>query len=144
LVFEGQKVGDKIEAYGGLTFDQYGQDETLKLAYTEADGWRRAALIVQDRSSITQPEWDERWAKMKAMKPGPEREAEMDLLSAPYRAYVGKTRENASAVLLYDRKGRTRIRMIVSETGEPKLEFLDEKGAVVQEFPTVAKPASAR
>jgi hypothetical protein len=144
LVFTGQKVGNKIEAYGGLTFDQFGQDETLKLAYVEADGWRRAALIVQDRSKVPQPEWEERWAKAKAMNPGAERDAEMELLSAPFRAYFGKTRENDSAVLLYDTKGRTRIRMMVTNGGEPKLEFLDEKGAIVQSFPAVGPSGSKR
>lgn len=144
LVFAGQKVGDKIEAYGGLTFDQYGQDETLKLAYVETDGWRRAALVVQDRSSVLQPEWDDRWAKARAMKPGPEKDSEMNLLSAPYRAYFGKTRENGSAMLLYDTQGRTRISMIVDKSGQPRLDFLDEKGKVVQSFPNVIKPEAKR
>lgn len=73
------------------------------------------------------------------MKPGPERDAEMERLSAPLRAFFGKTRENDSGLFLNDTKGRTRIRLMVGKGGEPKLEFLDEKGVVVQSFPDTGK-----
>ncbi|RYZ88972.1 MAG: hypothetical protein EOP04_08080 [Proteobacteria bacterium] len=49
--------------------------------------------------------------------------------------FVGKTRGKSSALILADGKGLPRIMMTVTEKGEPKLVFLDEKGGVLQSFP---------
>jgi hypothetical protein len=135
--FGGKIVDGKTEAYGSFTMDQFGQDETLKLKYEDFNGWRRAAMIVQDRSNVPQPEWAEKYKAAMKMKDGPEKDAALKPLSAPYRAYFGKTRENGSAVLLSDTEGRTRISMMVDKDGKASLNFLDEKGNVIQSFPDV-------
>ena len=50
------------------------------------------------------------------------------------RLFVGKEGERALLVLS-DRQGRTRIRMVVDGDGTPYLDFLDEDGALVQRLP---------
>lgn len=135
LAFSAVKTGNKVEAYGGLTFDQFMQDETVKLAYVDSDGWRRVGVTIQDRSNIPAPEWETQYEKVRKMPRGPERDAAMKPLSAPMRAFFGKTRENGSGLVLADTEGRTRISMIVDVSGQPRLNFLDEKGNVIQSFP---------
>jgi hypothetical protein len=49
--------------------------------------------------------------------------------------FVGKTREKAAALTLADSQGRPRLLLMVDAQGAAKLEFLDEKGAVVQRLP---------
>jgi hypothetical protein len=90
LTYTATETGDKIDAYGGLSFDQFKQDETLKLAYVDNYGWRRVGMLVQDRSNIEEPEWSVRYERARKLPPGPERDAAMKPLSAPMRAFFGK------------------------------------------------------
>ncbi len=139
LAFAGKTVDGKPEAFGTLTFDQYGQDETLKFQYAEWNGYRRAGIIVQDRSNVLAPEWEKRYAEANKMPDGPEKQAALKPLLAPHRAYFGKTTENTSAVLLNDGDGRKRIEMSVAADGTAKLDFLDETGKVIYSLPDDAK-----
>ncbi|MET0752030.1 MAG: hypothetical protein ABWZ66_01590 [Pyrinomonadaceae bacterium] len=137
LVAGGKIENGKVVAGSQLSLDQFQQDQTIRLSYEDNNGRRRAALVIQDRSNIFQPEWNEKYAAVKKMKDGADKDAALKPLLNPYRVYVGKTIENGSAVLLYDKDGNPRIMMIVGENGQPKLDFLDEKGNVIQSFPTV-------
>jgi hypothetical protein len=140
LTYQAKKDGNKIDGWGGLTFDQFKQDQTLKLSYEDENGFRRVGMTVQDRSNVEAPEWDKQYESTQKMQPGPERDAAMKPLLAPLRAFFGKTPDNWSAVLLADRDGRIRIRMIVDASGQPKLDFLDEHGKIIQSLPNNAKP----
>jgi hypothetical protein len=51
--------------------------------------------------------------------------------------FVGKTREKAAALTLSDPQGRPRLQLMVDAQGAAKLEFLDDKGNVVQRLPAV-------
>jgi hypothetical protein len=139
LAYSAKKTGDKVEAYGGLTFDQFMQDETVKLAYVDSGGWRRAGITIQDRSNITEPEWGKLYENAVKMPRGPERDQAMKPLLAPIRAFFGKTRENGSGLFFADTEGRTRITMIVDASGNPRLNFLDQDGKVIQSFPSNQK-----
>lgn len=137
LVAGGSIENGKVDAGAQLSLDQFQQDQTIRLAYEEYNGRRRAALIVQDRSNIFQPEWNEKYEAAQKMKDGPDKDAALKPLLNPYRLYVGKTIEDGSAVLLYDKTGTPRIIMMVDKNGQPKLEFLDEKGRILQSLPSV-------
>jgi hypothetical protein len=54
------------------------------------------------------------------------------------RVFVGKTREKAAALTLSDPQGRPRLLLMVDEKGAPRLEFMDEKGAVFYRLPSPA------
>lgn len=51
------------------------------------------------------------------------------------RAFMGKTVDGDITVQLMDSKGKPRIRMIVDDNDEPKLEFLDAEGNVTYKLP---------
>ena len=51
------------------------------------------------------------------------------------RLYLGNTRDNATVLEMLDRKGKTRIVMMVTAEGIPKLEFWDEAGKVIYSIP---------
>ena len=140
LTYQAKKEVDKIGAWGGLTFDQYKQDQTLKLSYEDRNGFRRVGMTVQDRSNVEAPDWDKQYETALKMPSGPERDAAMKPLVAPLRAFFGKTPDNWSAVLLADRDGNVRIRMIVDASGKPKLDFLDSDGKIIQSLPNTSKP----
>jgi hypothetical protein len=52
--------------------------------------------------------------------------------------FVGKNREKAALLSLSDPQGRARVQLIVDAQGGARLEFLDEKGAIVQSVPASA------
>jgi hypothetical protein len=60
------------------------------------------------------------------------------------RLFVCKTRGQSSAVILADAKGPPRMMMLVSPEGQPMLNFMDEKGQVIQGLPQSAKEAKWR
>lgn len=146
LVFGGGKNKDgDVSANSGFFFDQYQQDQTMGFVFNEYKGRRRAAFLVQDQPDIPKPEWLERLQAARKMNDGPEKKAALDKLSPKLRIYVGKTRDDhAASVLLFDAEGRSRISMTVQPSGQPKLEFLDENGKVIQSFPNVITPPSKR
>jgi hypothetical protein len=134
-----RKAGGGYEAYGGLTIDQYQQDQTIGLQYADNNGQRRAGLIVWDRPTVSLPEQIERLEAARKMKDGAEKEAALKALRAPARVYVGRSRDDgASAVQLFDAGGKLRLRMEVSADGTPRLEFLDANGKVIQRLPGAA------
>ena len=137
LVFSSEKKADGgYEAYGGLTIDQYQQDQVVALQYADSNNHRRAGLLVWDRPLIPLPEWSERLGAARKMKDGPEKVAALKALRGPARVYVGRSRDDgASAVQLYDAEGKLRLRMEVSAGGVPRLEFLDADGKVIQALP---------
>ena len=141
LIYEGNKNKDgKIDAYGGLTFDQFGQDETLKLFYGEEGNYRHKGLYIQDRSLVRDPEYSEKYKTVKAMPEGVEKTAAMKPLLAPGRLFVG-TEGSYSMVILNDKDGNQRIKIIVDDKGNPKIEFLDENGKITSSLPETAKAA---
>jgi hypothetical protein len=138
LVASGKIENGKVEAGSQLSLDQYGQDQTVRMIYEESNGRRRAGLSVQDRSDILEPEYSAKYEEIMKMKRGPERDAAFKPLRAPDRVYIGKTWNNDSAVVLFDREGKARIRLMVDEKGTPKLEFVDANGKVTHSLPTTA------
>ncbi len=95
--------------FGSLTFDKVRNDQAVGFRYLEGDNgayqtgieiWQQPNL-PSDQNQSTQP-----------------------------RLFLGKRRNDAAELLMYDVKGRPRIRMQVAPDGTPKLEFLDEAGKV--------------
>lgn len=146
LIFGAVKGGDKYGAYGGFTFDQYGQSQAIGLIYNDHSGTREVGLKVWDRPETPQSDFIERGEAIRKMPDGAEKEAarkslrEADL--SPTRIFVGKSKERDARVTLYDAKGNPRISMLVDAAGVPRLDFLDEKGKVTYSLPGTNKIAS--
>jgi hypothetical protein len=146
LIFSGQKRPDgKVEAVGHLSFDQYDQDQVLYLQYIEGDGSRRMGLTVADRAELPGGigPWAEKLDSIRRLPDGPAKTDAMQKLTAPIdgkpqfapRLYAGRDRARSALVNLSDPMGRTRLRMLVDSLGSARIEFLDEKGAVIRKIP---------
>jgi hypothetical protein len=109
-----------------ITFDQYDQGETLLLSYTDRDGQRRAGLSVLDQPTVSmQPRRMEAVNNMRRQN------------GRPYttRLFAGKDPSKSAVVSLADPKGRPRLRMSVDSLGMAQVEFLDERGDVIDRLP---------
>lgn len=144
LIYSGH-MDEKGKPSSGMHFsmDRFGGDQQLALGHYEQDGYMRTGLNVFDRglSKDIDPLY-EAWQKAPA---GPEKEAAKRKWreaggAQTTRLFVGKTLDKASAVLMADAQGHPRILMMVTPEGTPSLEFLDEKGDVIQRLPQAAKP----
>ena len=147
LAIHGREEGGRYTAGGALLFDQFNQDQTIGILYSDDSGRRSAALQVWDRPNASLGALVERLQAIERMPEGaPKAQARAELEAAARRGefgvtrlIAGKTRDKAAVVLLSDPRGRTRLRLAVDSTGAPRLDFLDESGRV-----TYALPDSAR
>jgi len=143
LLFNSFKLPNgRIAGIGHLSFDRYSDNQVIALQYNENASSMRAGLRIYDRpadgtfkASLDLIE--------EAQTASPEREAEIrrnlaDLSNkgalGVERVFVG-SRDQVAQVLLRDSRGRVRARLLVDETDEPRLEFLNESGDVTERFP---------
>lgn len=147
LTFSGEKTDDGYSANSGIMFDQFKQDQTVGLSYSDRNGSRYAGLRVWDRPDYSiKPlfEYSDRAAKAQTDEEKNAIRQEMityaqDLggLGAE-RLFAGKVKEDA-IVKLADKEGRARLVLKVDANGEPSIDFLDAEGKVIR---TIAGAAS--
>jgi hypothetical protein len=140
MVFDGDLKDGKSNASASLTFDRFRQDQTVGIQYLQGeDGRYLAGLRVWDRPETSLGPLIEKLAAIEKMSAGPEKDAAMKALretpGGAERVLVGRDRENAAVIRLSDAKGKPRIRLLVDAAGAPRLEFLDEVGAVIYKLP---------
>jgi len=140
LQFSGDSKDGKVEAYSGLLFDQFNQDQILGLSYYENDGKRFAGLNVWDRpETLSTSEFLKRRDDVRKIPDGAAKTEALKKLREDsfnaQRVFVGKGRNKDAVIYLYDAKSKERIRMSVSAEGAPKLEFLDADGKVTYSLP---------
>lgn len=141
LIYDG-KLDDKGHANGGVHFsmDRYGGDQQVVLRNFEEGGYMNTGLSIYDSGLDKDYSPYEGWMKM---PDGPEKDAMREKWKAAggqriERLFVGRSLENASAIILSDANGNPRIMMYVTPAGKSVLDFMDEKGEVVQSFPSQA------
>ena len=123
-----------------LMFDQYKQDQTVGIQYSENDGRRMAGLRVWDRPAYSL----EPLMAMSDRAARAEDETERNRIRSEMRAYAesrggggaervfaGKNQGDA-IVRLADPQGRPRLVMQVGSDGTPSIQFLDENGRVTR------------
>ncbi len=136
LTFTGREVDGQPRANAGMMFDQFRQDQTIGISYQESNGRRSAGLQVWDRADTglgtlvdalnaankltDRAERDKALAAARAAAP-----------AGPRRLFVGKNSDKAAIVSLADAEGRPRLNITVDATGNPRIEFLDAAGKVV-------------
>jgi len=135
------RAGAARSASGSLTFDQLKQDQTIGIRYGESNGERFAALEVWDRSERPLSELIAKLNAANRIADATAREeaikkARAEAPPAPRRVFVGKNNARAASIALADGSGRPRLTLTVDESGDPRIEFLDEKGVVVGRVPT--------
>jgi hypothetical protein len=130
-------------------FDQYNQDQTVGLTYSQRNDVRSSGLRVWERPLTPLADFAKQLNEVESMKDGPEKEAAAKKLrqqalesglSGVSRVFVGRGTKNEAVVSLADTKGKPRILLSVDGADVPSLQFLDEKGNVVFKLPADAPP----
>jgi len=137
LAFSGSGEGKDINAGAALLFDQFNQDQTVGIMYSQAGARRSAGLHVWDRPDMPITAMIDKMDAIKAMKDGPEKQAELDKMGelGARRVFVGKNQNGAAGVTIADRRGKTRIALTVDDNNAARLQFLDDAGKVVYTLP---------
>jgi hypothetical protein len=145
LVFTGRKDSSgKYFASGHFSFDQYNQNQVLYLQYLDDNGDRKTGLYVDDwHNSPPFPEFRRTYKETEKLPNGPGRDAKLKQLLEPdysdaafaHRVFIGKDADKSALINLADKKGKTRIQLIVDSTGDAKINFLGSTGKVVYSLP---------
>lgn len=144
LTITGQVHDGVRRANAGLMFDQLKQDQTIGLTYAEGNGQRTAGLQVWDRSDRPLSELIEQLNAANRIADSGEREAAIKKVreaapAGPRRVFVGKNADRAASVSLADANGKPRLTLTVDAAGNPRIEFLDENGKIVERLPQGSK-----
>jgi len=138
----------RYRASSGWAFDQYDQDETLTLRYTDNNGRRQVGLSVADRDAdrniyevVMQRD------SINAMPDTAARRVALARLLGPLngvplaatRLYAGRDANRNAVVNLFDPQGRLRLRLRVDSLGRAGLDFLDDSGRVTFSVPDSVK-----
>jgi len=139
LIYDGN-IGKDGEPSGGvhLSMDRFGGDQQLALHHYEEGGSMETGLSVFDRGLSKQ--YEGIYEKYLAAPEGPEKEALLKQWKdaggqQTQRLFVGRTLGKSSAVILADDSGNPRIIMSVTPGGKASLDFIDDKGDVIQSLP---------
>lgn len=127
----------------GMSFDQFNQDETLTLRYTDENGRKASAITIADRDTRDIYDLIMERDSINKMTDSTARAAALQRLFGPRdgvplaatRVYLGRDRSKAAVLNLYDPNGKPRIRLKVDSLGGASLEFLDEQGTVTARMP---------
>ncbi|MDR2696981.1 MAG: hypothetical protein LBB40_00720 [Holophagales bacterium] len=139
LIYKG-KLDSKGNPSSGMHFsmDRFGGDQQLALGHYENNGFMDTGLNIYDRGL----EKDyapllEALKKADTEKEKSEIRQKLEEAGArqTQRLFVGKSLDQASAVVLADAKGLPRIMMIVTPKGEAKMMFFNDSGEVLYSLP---------
>jgi hypothetical protein len=127
----------------GMSFDQFNQDETLTLRYTDENGRKASAITIADRDTRDIFDLIMQRDSINKMTDSTARAAALQRLFGPRdgvplaatRVYLGRDRSKAAVLNLYDPNGKPRLRLKVDSLGGASLEFLDEQGTVTARMP---------
>jgi len=132
LAYSGHTRDGRSSADGALLFDQYKQDQTVGIMYSEQDGRRTAGLHVWDRPDEPLTVLIDKLAAARAIEDPAKRASAIAAVRAAYpdrhRVFVGKQADRSSVVTLSDAAGTPRLRLRVEANGAAAIEFLDASG----------------
>lgn len=140
LTFTGREVDGRGRANAGIMFDQFKQDQTIGISYSENDGRRTAGLQVWDRPDTRLSELIEKLnAANRIADPGERQKAVAAARATaepgPRRLFAGKLPDRSATVALSDAAGKPRLKLTVDAVGNPRIEFLDGQGKVISRLP---------
>jgi hypothetical protein len=146
LIFRGRKVNGIVSAGEHLSFDRYGNDQVIVLAYQEDEGKHSQGLTIVDRPPQTYLEINARRDTIKQMPEGPAKEAAWKQWAlwqggAPFgapRLFLGRDTRKAAVLDLKDQYGNSRLRLAVDSLGASRIEFLNDSGRVTLRLPDSA------
>jgi hypothetical protein len=144
MTWRGSKKDGHIDADSGLMFDQYDQDQTVGITYSQSDDKRSSGFRVWERPLTPIADLADKIGQLELQPDGPEKTAAMKkvreeavasgILGVP-RIFVGRSVKNEALVSLSDSKGKPRILMSVDGSDVPSLQFLDADGKTIYTLP---------
>lgn len=140
ISFSGQERDGQRRAGGQIAFDQFKQDQTVAISYSETNGQRTAGLQVWDRSDTRLSELIKKLNDANAIQDQAAREKAVQTARAtappgPRRVFVGKNADRSATVSLADAKGQPRLLLKVDAEGNASIDFLDESGKTIHRLP---------
>lgn len=144
MTWSGKKKDGKVNADGGLMFDQFDQDQTVGINYTQHGDQRASGLHVWNRSLTPIGDFAKQVNAVEEMKDGPEKTEAMKKIreqaistgmAGQERVFVGRMGNNDAVVSVKDTNGKPRIVMSVDAQNVPKIQILDENGKVTYNLP---------
>ena len=146
LAFSGKASGEHGQASGELLFDQFHQDQTVGIMYSQSGERRSAGLHVWDRPLTPASVYVDRMQAINRMPDGPEKQKALGQIQAEasrgelgmHRLFVGNNADGSTGVTVADRLGKQRIALLVDSKNTAHLQFLDETGKVVYSIPPEA------
>jgi hypothetical protein len=130
---------------GTLTFDKVRNDQTIGFRHIESDdGTYQTGIEMWHQPNVPSDLLREKWEAAQKLPDEAARKAAIQAMAdqnelMTNRLFLGKRRNQTTELVMYDIKGKQRIRMQVLKDGTPKLEFLDEAGKVVHSLPGESK-----
>ena len=130
--------------FGSITFDKVHGDQTIGFRHLESDdGTYQTGLEMWHEPNVPSDVLQEKWEAAKKL-PEEARKAAVQAMAdnnelTTQRLFLGKRRDQTTELVMYDIKGKQRIRMQVLKDGTPRLEFLDAAGKVVYSLPGEGK-----
>ncbi len=118
-----------------MAFDKYNGDQVIGFTYNEDNSTREVGFNIWDRPDGTAEEQKRNYEAAHNLRPGPERDALMQQAVGAQRVYIGRLRDKAATLTLFDTNSRPRLRMLVGATGEARLEFLNANGKLIESLP---------
>ena len=143
LGMAGGKKDGQINAFGGLMFDQYKQDQVIALEYSDEAGQQKTGLTVLDRPRVALSDVIEQQSAIQKMPAGQAKDSAIRQLvdyqggvayGAP-RLFAGRDNSKAAIVKLSDKYGNPRLQLSVDSTGSARIVFLDERGTIIYSLP---------
>lgn len=144
LTWGSREEDGRIRANAGLMFDQYNQDQTVGIVYSQVDENRHSGLMVWERPLTPLADFARKLSEIESMADGPEKtEAVMELrkqaaesgITGALRIFLGRGQENEAVLKLADTNGKTRILIGVDGNNIPSIQFLNEEGEVIYKLP---------
>jgi len=144
LTFTGRRRDDgSYSSSVGMSFDQFDQDETLTLRYTDENGRKTTGINIAERDERNIYALILQRDSINRIADSATRAAALQRLLGPRngvplvasRVYLGRGRDRSALLNLSDPNGRTRLRLRVDSLGNASLEFLDENGAITSHLP---------
>lgn len=127
--------------FGSFTWDKVRGDQTIGFRHLESDnGTYQMGLEMWQQPDIPGNEMVDKIKAIRKITDKKVREAAFQKMTddgelTTNRLFLGKRRDNSTMLIMSDLKGNVRIMMSVAPDGNPKLDFLDEKGKVIYSLP---------
>ena len=148
LIWDGRRGPHGASSHNTLSYDTADSDQLLQLDNGTDHGQHYAGLYAWDRSvdalGLAQ--------RMRRDIAHAHTDAQRRAIRHKYialgaygfnRFFAGYDGDDTSQVALADGRGRTRVKLYVTKDGHAQLEFLDEQGHVVDQYPKAASTGAS-